>query len=64
MMNVQKDMPELPAIKEKTKKEEEKVVPPPRQVDVVMKPGMMDPAFVNTGLELGSLDINDEGAVF
>ena len=64
MMNVQKDMPELPAIKEKTKKEEEKIVPPMRQVDVVMEPGMIDPAFVNTGLELGSLDINDEGAVF
>ena len=64
MMNVQKDMPELPAIKEKTKKEEEKIVPPMRQVDVVMEPGMVDPAFVNTGLELGSHDINDEGAVF
>jgi len=25
---------------------------------------MVDPAFVNTGLELGSLDVNNEGAIF
>ena len=64
MMNVKKDMPEIATIKEKTKKEEEKVVPPTRQADVVMEPGMVDPAFVDTGVEFGSLDINGEGAVF
>ena len=58
MMNVKKDMPELPAIKENTKTEKEKVVPPPRQVDVVMEPGMMDSEFVDTGLSLGSMDLN------
>ena len=57
MMNVKKDMPELAAIKEKTKKEEQKIVPPTRQADVVMKPGMVDPAFVDTGVELGSMDL-------
>jgi len=64
MMNVKKDMPELAAIKERTKKEEEKVIPPPRQVDVVMEPGMIDPEFVDTGLQLEAHNINDEGAIF
>src|SRR5210317_1451502 len=57
MMNVKKDMPELAVIKEKTKKEEQKIVPPTRQADVMMKPGMVDPAFVDTGVELGSMDL-------
>ena len=64
MMNVKKDVPELASIKERTKKEEEKVVPPPRQVDVVMTPGMIDPEFVDTGLQLEAHNINDEGAIF
>src|SRR6056300_857398 len=42
MMNVKKDMPKLPQIKDKVKKEETKVSPPTRQADVVMKPGMME----------------------
>jgi hypothetical protein len=58
MMNVKKDIPELSAIKEKVKREEEKMVPPPKQVDVVMEPGMVDPAFVDTGIQLGSMDLN------
>ena len=58
MMNVKKDIPELPTIKENVKKEEEKVVPPKRQVDIVMEPGMVDPVFNDTGLQLGSMDLN------
>ena len=57
MMNVKKDMPKLAAIKEKTKKEEQKIVPPPKQADVLMHPGMVDRAFVDTGVELGSMDL-------
>ena len=64
MMNVKKDLPEIKNVGPSMGCSTKKVVPPPRQVDVVMEPGMVDPAFVNTGLELGSLDINDEGAVF
>jgi len=59
MMNVKKDMPKLPQIKDKVKKEETKVSPPTRQADVVMKPGMMEGPFVDTGLHLGSMDLND-----
>jgi len=57
MMNVKKDMPKLPQIKDKVKKEETKIVPPTRQADVVMKPGMMEGPFVDTGLQLGSMDL-------
>jgi len=58
MMNVKKDMPELPKIKSRVANEEKKVVPPTKQVDVVMKPGMMDEPFVDTGLQLGSMELN------
>ena len=66
MMNVKN---ELPPLQEKIVEEEEEdpdrfIVPPKRMVDIIPKPGMKDPDFVDTGLELGSLDINDEGAVF
>ena len=64
MMNITKDMPELPAIKEKVKKEEEKVVPPTRQSDVIMKPGMIDQPFVDTGIHLEAHNIDDRGAFF
>ena len=57
MMNVRKEMPELPEIKDKVKKEEKKIVPPTKQVDVVMEPGMVDEPFVDTGLQLGSMDL-------
>ena len=61
MMNVKK---ELPKIKEMgpgagcSGCSADKVVPPSRQVDVVMGPGAVDAPFVDTGLELGSMDIN------
>ena len=56
MMNVKKDMP---VVKERVKKVEEKVIPPPmRQADIVMEPGMQDAPFQDTGLELGSMDLN------
>ena len=57
MMNVKKDMPKLPQIKDKVKKVEKKIAPPTRQADVVMKPGMMEEPFVDTGLQLGSMDL-------
>jgi len=59
MMNVNKDLPDLPKIRNKVTKEEEKVKVPPRQVDVVMEPGMMDDPFVDTGLQLGSFDLGE-----
>ena len=58
MMNVKRDMPELPKIKSRVANEEKKVTPPTKQVDVVMKPGMVDEPFVDTGLQLGSMELN------
>ena len=56
MMNVKKDMP---VVKERVKKVEEKAIPPPmRQADIVMEPGMQDAPFQDTGLQLGSMDLN------
>lgn len=59
MMNVKKEMPELPQIKGKVKSEEKKITPPPRQTDIVMEPGMVDEPFVDTGLQLGSMDLGE-----
>jgi hypothetical protein len=64
MMNVKKQLPSIKEMGPSTGCSAKKVVPPPRQVDVVMKPGMVDEPFVDTGLELESHDINAEGAVF
>ena len=67
MMNVKN---ELPPLKEKIVEEEEEedpdrfIVPPKRMVDIVAEPGMEDPKFVDTGLQLKAHNINDEGAVF
>lgn len=58
MMNVKKEMPELPKVKENDNKGEDKIVPPKRQVDIVSEPGMEDPEFIDTGLQLGSHDVN------
>ena len=59
MMNVKKDLPDLPNIKSKVAKEEEKVKVPPKQVDVVMEPGMVDEPFVDTGLQLAAFDLGE-----
>lgn len=64
MMNVQKDLPEIKNVGPSMGCSTKKVVPPPRQVDVVMEPGMVDAPFVDTGLQLESHDISGEGAVF
>ena len=64
MMNVQKNLPEIKNVDPSMGCSTKKVVPPPRQVDVVMEPGMVDAPFVDTGLELESHDISGEGAVF
>jgi len=67
MMNVKN---ELPPLKEKIVEEEEEedpdrfIVPPKRMVDIIPEPGMEDPDFVDTGLQLEAHNINDEGAVF
>jgi hypothetical protein len=61
MMNVKKDVKPL------IKKDgvgcgcgnEEAVVKPVRQVDVTMKPGMVDKPFIDTGLQLGSMDLGE-----
>jgi len=60
MMNVRKE--NTPLIKKGTdcgcdnKKE---ITKPVRQADVVMKPGMVDEPFVDTGLQLGSMDLGE-----
>ena len=63
MMNVKKIMPELPHNITGNKKNSEKkkpapVAPPKNQVDMEMVPGMVDEPFVDTGLQLGSMDVN------
>ena len=61
MMNVKKELPKIKEIAPSTGCSgcsADKVVPPQRQVDVVMKPGAVDAPFVDSGLELGSMDIN------
>jgi len=61
MMNVKKDIPQIKNIEslnDCTDCATKKVVPPPKQVDVVMEPGMVDSPFVDTGLELESMDLN------
>jgi hypothetical protein len=63
MMNVKKDMPELPPVKENGEKKK-KVVPPPAMVDAPSPlPGMAEPQILlqDTGLVLDSHDINIEG---
>jgi hypothetical protein len=61
MMNVKK---ELPKIKEMGPSAgcsgcaAEKVAPQPQQADVIMRPGMFDAPFEDTGLQLESLDLN------
>jgi hypothetical protein len=62
MMNVKKDIPDIKKSACTSGCDEKKVVVPPiRQVDVIMEPGMIDAPFVDTGLELESHDINSEG---
>tara|TARA_B100000902_G_scaffold245392_1_gene232358 strand:+ start:7039 stop:7482 length:444 start_codon:yes stop_codon:yes gene_type:complete len=60
MMNVRKDLPKVKDIGPSAGCSDckEGVVPPKKQIDVVMKPGMVDEPFVDTGLELGSMDLN------
>jgi len=67
MMNVKSDVPPL---KEKIVVVEEEqdldrfIVPPKRMIDIVPGPGMQDPEFVDTGLQLEAHNINDEGAIY
>jgi len=66
-MNVKSDVPPL---KEKIVVVEEEqdldrfIVPPKRMIDIVPGPGMQDPEFVDTGLQLEAHNINDEGAIY
>jgi len=58
MMNVKKE--NTPLIKKGTDcgcDDKKEIIKPARQVDVVMKPGMVDEPFVDTGLQLGSMDL-------
>jgi len=62
MMNVKKDVAPL---KEKIVEERQidpdaYIVPPKRMIDIIAEPGMRDPEFIDTGVELGALDINNE----
>ena len=64
MMNVKGDTPQIKNVGPSvgcTDCGDKKVVPPIRQVEAVMEPGMIDMPFVDTGLELESHDINSEG---
>ena len=58
MMNVKKDLPIV-----KKSMDEPRVVmmapaPPMRQADIVAEPGMEDEPFMDTGLNLGGMDLN------
>jgi len=64
MMNVKNDLPKIKDMGPSvgcSGCSGDKVVPPPRQVDVVMKPGMINLPFEDTGLELEPMDLNTEG---
>ena len=64
MMNVKNDLPKIKDMGPSvgcSGCSADKVVPPPRQVDVVMKPGMINLPFEDTGLELEPMDLNTEG---
>ena len=56
MMNVKNEAPKIPVQEEED--EGQYIVKPTRMVDVVPEPGMEEPDFVDTGLNLGSMDIN------
>ena len=57
MMNVKNEAP-TPILKESKEDVDERVMRPLRMIDVVPGPGMEEPGFVDTGLQLGSLDLN------
>ena len=60
MMNVKKDS--VPLVKKGSEcgcDDKKAVVKPVRQADVVMKPGMVEESFVDTGLQLGSMDLGE-----
>jgi hypothetical protein len=64
MMNVKKELPKIKEMGPSAGCSDcaaNKVVPPPKQVDVVMKPGMINLPFEDTGLELQPMDLNTEG---
>ena len=59
MMNVKNDIPDIKKTPCALERDEKKVVVPPvPQVEAVMEPGMIDMPFVDTGLELDSMDLN------
>jgi hypothetical protein len=61
MMNVKRD--NVPLVKKGGAGcgcgDNKEVVKPMRQVDVTMKPGMVEESFVDTGLQLGSMDLGE-----
>ena len=57
MMNVKSDAPVVPK-EEEEEDQGQYIVAPKRMSEVVPEPGMEEPGFVDTGLQLGSLDIN------
>ena len=56
MMNVKSDIPEVEI--EDDDDEGQYIVKPKRMVDVTPEPDMEEEGFVDTGLKLGSMDIN------
>jgi hypothetical protein len=61
MMNVKKELPQIKNVGPSAGCSgcaAKKAAPQPKQVDVVMEPGMMDAPFADTGLQLGSMDLN------
>jgi hypothetical protein len=57
MMNVKSDAPVVPN-KEEEEEQGQYIVAPKRMAEVVPEPGMEEAGFIDTGLQLGSLDIN------
>lgn len=60
MMNVKRGVPVAPKLKEPEKTEPAVMAPAPpmRQADIVPEPGMEDMPFFDSGLQLGSMDLN------
>ena len=63
MMNVKREIPKVAEIGPSAgcsdcDAKNAGVIPPKRQADIVPRPGMEEPTFADTGLELDSMDLN------
>ena len=58
MMNLQKEPVSPVPVRVEQEDDTQYIVKPSRMSDVVPEPGMEEPGFIDTGLTLGSMDLN------